>query len=252
MTVKSPALRRRGDISLYVPPQVEKDGCDALLILLNGVYNSHWGWLYHAGVHLTAQRLILSGAIRSMVLAMPSDGLWGDGSAYVAHGREDVERWIMEDTREAALLAVPQLQRTAKLFLAGLSMGGYGALLLGGKWANAVSGISAHSAITQISEMQFFVEEPLEDYMAQGVNQLDPLYWLQRNSSARPALRMDCGLEDSLIVANRDFHQSLVKAGIEHSYQENPGGHNWQYWEKHVEDTLLFCESQMKLLERTG
>jgi len=133
MTVKSPALSRRGDLSLYVPSQVANDGCECLLILLNGVYNSHWGWLYHAGVHRTAQRLVEAGAIRPMVLAMPSDGLWGDGSAFITHGAEDAERWVMEDVVQASHLAVPQLRPSPKLFLAGLSMGGFGALRLGAK-----------------------------------------------------------------------------------------------------------------------
>jgi hypothetical protein len=169
MTVKSPALRRRGDLSLYVHPALNTLGCECVLILLNGVYNSHWGWLYHAGVHRTARRLIDSGAMRPMLLAMPSDGLWGDGSAYIAHGQEDAERWIMHDVLEACRLAVPTLHPSPRLFLAGLSMGGYGALRLGAKWADAVSGISAHSAITDIVEMQLFAEEPLPLYLHNDV-----------------------------------------------------------------------------------
>jgi enterochelin esterase-like enzyme len=246
MTVKSPALSRRGDLSLYVPPEVAAAGCESIVVLLNGVYNSHWGWLYHAGVHRTAQRLILAGAIRPMLLAMPSDGLWGDGSGYIAHGQEDAERWIMQDVVAACRIAVPQLSPSSKLFLAGLSMGGFGALRLGAKWAHAVSGISAHSAITNISEMTQFVEEPLSDYTTQSAEELDPLHWMRRNRSELPPIRMDCGLDDPLLAANRRFHQSLLDEGIEHTYDEFPGGHEWPYWELHVEKTLLFFEAQMR------
>lgn len=250
MTVKSPALSRRGDLSLYVPPKVLNESCECLLILLNGVYNSHWGWLYHAGVHRTAQRLIHSGAIRPMILAMPSDGLWGDGSAYIPHGAEDAERWVMEDIVEACQLAVPQLKTSAKLFLAGLSMGGFGALRLGAKWATAVSGISVHSAITNISQMTQFVEEPLGAYTSTADFQehLDPLYWILKNRAILPPIRMDCGLDDSLLEANRSFHRSLLEERIEHMYEEFPGGHEWPYWEVHVEKSLLFCEEQLKRL----
>jgi len=250
MTVKSPALGRRGDLSLYVPPQISAEGCEAVLILLNGVYNSHWGWIYHAGVHRTAQRLIESGAMRPILLAMPSDGLWGDGSAYIAHGAEDAERWIMEDVVQACRLAVPQAGPSAKLFLAGLSMGGFGALRLGAKWAHAVSGISAHSAITHIAGMPQFVEEPLSAYTAASgwEQELDPLYWMRSHHAILPPIRMDCGLNDSLLEANRSFHRSLLAEGVEHSYEEFPGGHEWPYWELHVEKTLLFCEAQMRRL----
>lgn len=249
MTVKSPALGRRGDLSLYVPHEVERDGCDAMLILLNGVYNSHWGWLYHAGVHLTAKRLIATGALRPMVLVCPSDGLWGDGSAYIAHGREDAERWIMEDTVAAARIAVPGVTATCKVFLAGLSMGGYGALRLGAKWAPAVAGISAHSAITRIAEMPLFVEEPLAEYTAETMEEFDPLFWFRKNRAVLPPVRLDCGLDDPLLHGNRVFHKALVEEGIPHRYAEFPGGHEWPYWEKHVEETLLFCEEVLRQRE---
>ncbi len=250
MTVKSPALKRRGDLSLYVPPEADIQGFESVLILLNGVYNSHWGWLYHAGVHRTARRLIDSGAIRPIVLAMPSDGLWGDGSAYIPHGQEDTERWIMEDVVEACRLAVPGLHASSRLFLAGLSMGGYGALRLGTKWAEAVSGISVHSAITQISEMQQFAEEPLSSYTGDAAAQeeLDPLYWIRKHRDLLPAIRLDCGLDDPLLRGNRRFHEALLEERIEHAYEEFPGGHEWPYWTFHVEKTLLFCERQMRRL----
>lgn len=246
VTVKSPALHRRGDLSLYVPPEIEIHGCEGVIILLNGVYNSHWGWLYHAGVHRTAQRLVNSGAMRPMVLAMPSDGLWGDGSAYIAHGAEDAERWIMEDVLKACQIAIPQLDHSVKLFLAGLSMGGFGALHLGAKWSASVSGISAHSAITHISEMSQFVEEPLSAYTGTDGTQekLDPLYWIRKNRDSLPPIRMDCGVDDPLLAGNRRFHQALIDEQIEHTYEEFPGGHEWPYWELHVEKTLLFCERQ--------
>jgi putative tributyrin esterase len=201
MTVKSPALGRRGDLSFYVPPQIEESGCNDLLILLNGVYNSHWGWLYHAGVHHTAQRLIDSGTIRPLLLAMPSDGLHGDGSAYIPHGAEDAESWIMQDTLQAAYLAVPQLSPSPRIFLAGLSMGGFGALRLGAKYAPRISGISAHSSITHISQMADFVEEPMSDFHPLPAEELDPLYWMRKHRAALPPIRFDCGLDDTLLEA---------------------------------------------------
>jgi S-formylglutathione hydrolase FrmB len=158
----------------------------------------------------------------------------------------------MEDVIEASFIAMPELQRPAKLFLAGLSMGGFGALRLGAKYADAVSGISAHSAITHISEMTEFVEEPLSDYTAQSADELDPLYWFKRNRSSLPALRFDCGLDDPLLAGNRRLHQALSEEGIEHTYQEFAGGHEWPYWETHLEQTILFFETELRRLEAQG
>ena len=77
VTVKSNALGQRADLSLFLPDVLERRL--PLVILLHGIYSSHWGWSYCAGAHLTAARLIAEGEIPPLVLAMPSDGLWGDG-----------------------------------------------------------------------------------------------------------------------------------------------------------------------------
>jgi len=36
------------------------------------------------------------------------------------------------------------------------------------------------------------------------------------------------------------LHRGLETAGIPHLYEEFAGGHEWPYWEKHLEQTLLF------------
>src|SRR4051794_7566414 len=85
VTVKSRALRQRADLTLFVPPGASSAANLPLVILLHGVYGSHWAWALKGGAHRTAMRLIDQGEIPSMVLAMPSDGLWGDGSGYLTH-----------------------------------------------------------------------------------------------------------------------------------------------------------------------
>jgi enterochelin esterase-like enzyme len=43
-----------------------------------------------------------------------------------------------------------------------------------------------------------------------------------------------------LIDANRRLHAELQAAGIAHEYAEYGGGHGWDYWSAHLEDTLRF------------
>jgi enterochelin esterase-like enzyme len=88
VTVKSAALRRRADVSFYVPPVVQADKLP-LVILLHGVYGSHWAWLFKGGAHRVLDRLIMEENLPPMMLAMPSDGLWGDGSGYLRHREAD-------------------------------------------------------------------------------------------------------------------------------------------------------------------
>ena len=80
ITVKSQNLKGRGDICVFVPPGAEDKNNCPLVILLHGVYGSAWSWSLNGGVHLTALEMIKKKLIPSMVIAMPSDGLWGDGS----------------------------------------------------------------------------------------------------------------------------------------------------------------------------
>jgi len=105
MTVKSPALKGRADLTLYVPDQAKGRANVPVVILLHGVYGSHWGWALKGQAHVTLQRLIDEGAIEPMIVAMPSDGLWGDGSGYVPHISQDFEQWIVEDVPQAVHVA---------------------------------------------------------------------------------------------------------------------------------------------------
>ncbi|GAC1366176.1 MAG: alpha/beta hydrolase-fold protein [Acidobacteriaceae bacterium] len=240
VTVKSQALGRRGDVSVWVP---EAGTIGTLLILLHGVYGSHWVWSQKAGVHRTAQRMVDAGEIAPLVIAMPSDGLGRDGSGYLTqpHG-EDAERWIVEEVPEIARMAAPALRVDARIAIAGLSMGGYGALRLGGKYAGRFCAVSAHSAITDVSEMGSFVEEGVEEYLACGPREeLTAIHWLRKSRGHLPRLRFDCGMEDDLIGANRRLHGELQSEGIPHTYEEFAVGHDWSYCQKHVAETLRFA-----------
>ena len=240
VTVKSAALGGRGDVSVWVPDATE---VGILLVLLHGVYGSHWVWPHKAGVPRTAQRMLSAGEIRPMVIAMPSDGLTRDGSAYLSQpGGMDVERWIVDEVPAVAQIAAPALRTDATVVIGGLSMGGYGALRLGAKYADRFHGISAHSAISDVEGMTMFVEEPLRDYLACAPRkELQPLYWMRRHREDLPRLRFDCGTEDDLIAGNRQLHAALEAGAIAHQYSEFPGGHTWSYWQEHVVETLRFA-----------
>lgn len=114
ITVKSPALRARADCSLYIPDQAKDLAKVPVVLLLHGVYGSHWAWMLNGKAHETLQGMIDEGELPPMLLASPSDGLWGDGSGYLAHGGKDFEGWIAEDVprlvHEATVIAVVPLE----------------------------------------------------------------------------------------------------------------------------------------------
>jgi len=239
LTVKSRALRGRADISLFVPAQARGLRDVPLVILLHGADGSRWNWPVTGGAHRTAQQLIAQGLIPPLVLAMPSDGLWGDGSGYLPHADQDFEKWIVEDVPLAARAAAACLSADSPLFLCGLSMGGFGALRIGAKYPSRYRGLSAHSSITHFDQMMKYVEEDAGSFgvATQDYSVLDTML---RNRAALPPIRFDCGLEDALLEHNRQLHRDLDAHGIAHRYEEFLGGHDWGYWAAHVEDSLRF------------
>lgn len=237
--VKSESLGRRVDSTIYVPKQ-----CDGLtgvpvIILLHGVYGSHWSWALNAGAHITLQKMIDESIMRPFVLVMPSDGLWGDGSAYVKQEETDYEAWIAKELPELVRSEEASVDEHSKFFVSGLSMGGWGALWLGIRNPDIFSGMSAHSAITCLQEMKQFVEEDWSSWIDNNpVHNIIEL--LKASTGDIPPLRFDCGTSDPLLEGNRQLNTHLKTSGRDFIYEEFDGGHEWPYWETHVRQSYQF------------
>ena len=239
ITVKSPALKKRADITVFVP-EVPLSELKGMVILLHGVYGSHWAWTLKGGVHKTAERFIAENKLPPMLLVMPSDGLFADGSGYVPHESEDYEKWIVEDVPNVVIEQITG--RPLPLFITGLSMGGYGALRLGAKYPDKFSAFSGHSSVTELGQLRQFAED-FQGLQSAVQTQESVLESILQHKATLPPFRFDCGREDILIEHNRQLHHSLVRHGIEHQYNEFPGGHEWPYWEEHIAESLLFFGS---------
>lgn len=246
ITLKTPHLKGRGDICLFVPT-IENNADDLpIFILLHGVYGSAWSWALNGGAAQTAQRLIETKQISPAIIAMPSDGLWGDGSGYFAHHEKQFDSWITHDVPLAIRELIPEAQNNKTLCIGGLSMGGYGALMLGARFPTLFRAISAHSSITRLEEMRPFVEEPMEGYFKENTCP-DVIEAMIKNKELIPPLRFDCGIDDDLIQANRLLHKQLEHSEILHTYEEFDGGHEWPFWQTHVEKTFLFFDKYSQL-----
>ncbi|MBN7813360.1 esterase family protein [Algoriphagus sp. H41] len=245
LTLKSPNLQGRGDVCLFVPQVVEGLTGLPIYILLHGVYGSAWVWAMKGGAHTTAKRLMESGEIRPAIIAMPSDGLWGDGSGYLVHHGRDFSKWITQDVPQAIRQYIPCAGPNSKICLGGLSMGGYGALRLGLGQPESYSAISVHSAITRFEEMSLFVEERLDSYGRSGQSN-DVVDLIKDRKVQWPPIRFDCGVDDELVAGNRLLHRQLCDLGIAHEYEEYAGGHEWSYWREHVEKSFRFFDIQLK------
>ena len=62
-----------------------------------------------------------------------------------------------------------------------------------------------------------------------------------------PKMYLCCGTEDGLVTANRDFRDFLNENGVDLTYVEGPGKHDWVFWDTYIKKVLDWLP-----LNRTG
>lgn len=244
VTVKSRALGRRADVTVFVPPAARGVANLPIVTLLHGVYGSHWAWALKGTAHHTVTRLIERGVLPPVALLMPSDGLWGDGSGYVAHEGHDAERWVIDEVPALACEIIEGCTTHSPLLLAGLSMGGFAALRLAGKYPQRIAAAAALSAVTDVAQLDALIEEDRNQW-SRAPADLSVLAALTGCPGSVPPLSIACGLDDPYLEANRELHRALQRTGITHHYAESGGGHDWAYWSTTLEETLRFFGHQL-------
>ena len=182
-----------------------------------------------------------------MILVMPSDGLYRDGSAYLPHKDGcNYEKWIVEDVVDVVIQEISIASPLSPFFITGLSMGGYGALRIGAKYPHVFKAFSGLSSITEFKHLAHWYEDGnIEEISANVLEQPGVLQTILLNKATCPPFMFDCGNEDILIAANRALHHELEANHIVHRYHEYPGEHNWNYWSTHIDKHLIFFNEQL-------
>jgi S-formylglutathione hydrolase FrmB len=134
--------------------------------------------------------------------------------------------------------------------IAGLSMGGHGALFLGIRHSDVFATAVVLSGGVDI--------RPFPDNwdIAKRLGSIEeaPEVWeeltaINQARSLQPgqlALSIDCGVGDFFIDANRALHELLLEMKIEHDYTERPGGHRWEYWSRCLPYQMIFISEQFE------
>lgn len=246
LTVQSPALGGRGDVAVHVPQGRALSPDAPVVLLLHGVYGSFWNWMFSGCAHLALDRLVNAGRVRSMVLVAPSDGMLGEGTAYLPHADADYEAWIMTDVVDCIGEFVDEVTGASPLLLGGNSMGGFGAARLGLRHRSRVAGIALHSAVTHLDQLAQFTLEDIGIRAGLDPHERSIVDMFGSHTDSVPPLYMDCGRSDPLAAANRELHQQLESWGVEHTYAEFDGAHDWDAWSARIEDSLLFFETVLE------
>lgn len=130
--------------------------------------------------------------------------------------------------------------------IAGLSMGGYGAMKVALRCPETFGGCASLSGALDIASRDKYGDLPewqgIFGYELQRFEELagseHDLLTLVGNNGAQgvpfPKLFLWCGTEDSLLGANRKMHGLLNECDVAHRYIESEGNHSWQWWDKHI------------------
>lgn len=222
---------------VVLPEREEWRGPFPVFYLLHGLSDDHTAWARRTNIERFVQDLPL-------IVVMPNGGRGFytnavTGSAYETAIVRDlvgfIDRTFNTDTRREGRV------------IGGLSMGGYGATKLALAHPDLFCAATSHSSPMNVGSRVLGEEQNLRDEFDRlfGTNPAggpNDLYALAEHidRAQLPALRIDCGTDDPLLEQNREFHTHLDKLGIPHEYQEFPGAHTWDYWERHVQDAIAF------------
>jgi len=225
------------------PRDYANGGRFPVLYLLHGLYGDYLNWDTRTGLENYARNLPL-------LIVMPdANDSWYTNSATVP--QDKFEDYIAKDL----ISEVDENYRTIRdrhgRAIAGLSMGGYGALKLGLKYpelfvfAGSLSG--ALNAPQKLDTLRpDFRAKLLEVFGNQGSPQrTENDIFLLLNSSRQtpyPYLSLACGEDDFFVDANRAFVLQLSSRKLVYQYHETPGGHTWEYWDGALEPMLQAVE----------
>lgn len=151
----------------------------------------------------------------------------------------------------------PLSKKREDTFIGGLSMGGYGAIRNGLKYAENFSRIIALSSaiITyKIASISSDFKDEIRGYkyytrVFGDLNQLigsdkDPealIINLKNKNVNIPKIYMACGTEDSLLDVNHKYRDFLILQNVDVTYVESHGCHTWDFWNEYIEKGIRWA-----------
>ena len=208
-----------------------------VLYLLHGLSDDHTAWTRYTSI----ERYLLD---RPVAVVMPQVGrsFYSDE----AHGHR-YWTFLSEELPSVVSRFFRFSERREDTYVAGLSMGGYGAL----KWALRqperfaaaaglsgaldVAGLLALPDRSEIAERVFDGDVGPEDDLFHLLERADP--------ATLPSLYVGCGTEDPLVGGSRRFIAVAQARGIDVRTDLRPGGHEWALWDAVIRDVLAWLPS---------
>lgn len=253
----STALKRNTTVNLIVPtPQGNEQITDEkvkeqyhyekglpVVYLLHGAYGNYASWMRFSNVERYAQKY-------GCVLVMPSAG----NNFYQDMYRGDAyETYVARELPELVRTLFPVSRRREDTYVAGFSMGGYGAWYLALSHPEVFSKTASMSGALDLAQCyeqgkSGAIDSPFcwdaifetPEALAGSAYDLYALCQRRKEEGNLPALYQAVGRQDFLYQMNREVYQKLRKEGIEVCYREDEGGHNWDFWDRYIQEILAW------------
>ncbi len=253
----SASLGRNVRCAISLPPAYEQQpkARYPLVIFLHGLNNDERDWEKEGlEAKLTAMRA--SGKVGNFIVAMP----YGANSFYI-NGKDGTryEDAIVKDFLPFIDSKYRTLAAPRHRLIEGISMGGYGALLIAFKHPELFAGVAAHSAalFNELPQPPTASTDRYGSYRYQLATKLfgappdaeyfqanNPLNLAKLNADKIKRLQIyfDVGAQDryGFDAGNRELDALLTTAGVKHEYHLAPGGHGWTFLAERSEPAFTF------------
>ena len=223
-----------------------------VLYLLHGLFGHYTDWT-------TKTKLAEYAAQYQMIIVTPEgNNGWYTDSATIPTGK--YETYIVQELIPDVRDRYRTIEKREARAIAGLSMGGYGAIKFGLKYpelfgfAASMSGALGAASWTlqdlRGSQMIFNSLAAIfgpPNTAVRAVNDLNALLQTMpaERVGALPYLYLDCGTEDPLLPSSKVLADILLMRKIPHEFRQLPGTHNWVYWNQQVVEVLRIAGEKM-------
>jgi len=245
------------EYSIYLPADYETSNRSyPVLYLLHGYSDDETGWVQFGEVAQIADKGIESGDFSSVIIVMPNGKIsWYCNDYKMANPWEDM--FVKE--------FIPTIEKTYRIrakkefrAISGLSMGGYGSLMMAMRNPDLFSSCVAFSSGTFTDEeiiampdntyKMYFGdifgsslagEKRISDSW-KAHSPLHLIYDVPKEKLKSIRFYIDCGDDDFLFEGNTQLHIQMRKLDIPHEYRMRNGGHEWPYWRSGLVEGLKF------------
>lgn len=206
-----------------------------VLYLLHGATGDCTVWNRYSGIERYAQKYRLA-----VVCASVGNSFYADmahGGKYLTYMTQELPAFIGH--------MFPVSHRREDTFIAGICMGGFGAFRLAletpERFARAASLSGALDVIALGAAPGVGLGGVFDpaDLKPGSSNDLPALAGrLLAEGRSLPGFYQCCGTEDFLYAMNLSARDALVAQGVELTYEESPGAHDWDYWDVQIQRVL--------------